>query len=146
MQRSIGVAAAALSLVTGGVIVSASSHADDLVRVLIGPHTLQDHHWQRLQTGGAVAALSTTEDPAQVSLVGAVRLDVAPGTFVDRFRAIERIERGKTVRQIGRFSETPCVQDLAALTLDARDVESLRRCRPGDCGLQLPSEGGSRTA
>lgn len=140
MHRSIGLAAAALSAFTASVVASAPPPVEDLVRVLIGQRNLEDHQWQRLRTGGAVAALSTTEDPAQVSLVGAVRLNVPPEAFVDRFRAIERIERGKTVRQIGRFSATPCVQDLAALTLDSRDVESLRRCRPGDCGLQLPSE------
>ena len=134
---------AAMSLLTVSALASSpagSGDPDDLVRVLIGHHKLEDQHWERLRTGAAVAALSTSEDPARVSLVGAVRLDVAPETFVDRFRVIERIERGKSVRQIGRFSATPCVEDLRSLTLDPRDVESLRRCKPGDCGMQLPSE------
>ena len=123
-----------------GALAAAPAGSDDLVRTLIGRTSFEDKHWQRLQDGGAVAALSTSGDPAQVSLVGAVRLDVPPEMFVERFKQIERIERGKTVRQIGRFSATPCLQDLAGLTLDPKDVDSLRDCKPGDCGMQLPAD------
>ena len=140
IRRSSGLALVVCVAAAAAVTGAAPAGSDDLVRVLIGHSAFGERHWQRFEGGGAVAALSTSADPAQVSLVGAVRVDVPPDTFVDRFRQIERIERGKTVRQIGRFSQVPCIEDLAALTLDPRDLDSLRDCRPGDCGLQLPGE------
>jgi hypothetical protein len=140
LHRSSGLVLLVCTAAAAAVAGAAPAESGDLVRILIGQAAFGERHWERLEGGGAVAALSTSADPAQVSLVGAVRVDVPPDTFVERFRQIERIERGKTVRQIGRFSQEPCVDDLAALAVDPRDVDSLRKCRPGDCGLQLPTE------
>ena len=57
--------------------------------------------------------------------------------FVDRFRDIERFEKGPGIPQIGRFSNPPRLEDLALLTLPAKDVAALARCHPGDCDLKL---------
>ena len=38
---------------------------------------------------------------------------------------------------IGRFSDPPTPADLHNLSLDERDLEAIRECTPGDCGLKL---------
>jgi hypothetical protein len=44
------------------------------------------------------------------------------------------------VKQIARFSDPPVLEDLQALTLDDDDVNDIRHCRPGDCGLKLSAD------
>jgi hypothetical protein len=67
----------------------------------------------------------------------AVRLDAPDEALVEWVREIEAFKRGPFVTAIRRFSEPPVAEDLEGLTLDAADVESIRRCRPGSCGLKL---------
>ena len=38
---------------------------------------------------------------------------------------------------IGRFSHPPRIEDLQGLTLDDKDLEDIRKCEPGDCGVKL---------
>jgi len=52
-------------------------------------------------------------------------------------RRIEQLQQGPYVPAMGRFSNPPRIDDLAALSLDDDDLGDLRRCRPGDCGVKL---------
>lgn len=76
-------------------------------------------------------------DRHEVATAGAVRIDVPPGLFVDRFNDIVSFKRSPLVLQIGKFSSPPRLDDLERLALDQADVDALRRCRVGNCGLQL---------
>ena len=49
-----------------------------------------------------------------------VYVDAPSSRFVDRFRDIERFERGPGILQIGRFCSAPRIEDLASLTLSAK--------------------------
>jgi hypothetical protein len=66
-----------------------------------------------------------------------VRLDVSAEGFIERFREIERFERGPGIPQIGRFSAPPTYADLETLTLETSDIDALRNCHPGDCPIKL---------
>lgn len=94
---------------------------------------------QALDAGNAV--IRTLETPVRQELahVGAVYIDAPPERLLERFRDIERFERGPGVPQIGRFGSTPQIGDLASLTLPAADVKALADCRPWACDLQLPA-------
>jgi hypothetical protein len=70
----------------------------------------------------------------------AIRIGASADTFVGWIRRIEELKKSEYVRGIQRFSDPPRLDDLASLTLDDEDLESLRRCRPGDCGLKLSAE------
>lgn len=75
----------------------------------------------------------------EVAVAGAVRIRAAKAAFFDRARDIARFKTGPDVLQIGRFSDPPALEDLAALTIDEADFD-LRSCRVGDCGIRLPAE------
>jgi hypothetical protein len=77
--------------------------------------------------------------PGEVAVVGAARVTGRKETFVDRFHDIARFKRGPDVLQIGRFSDAPTMDDLAALTIDRDDFDG-RACRVRDCGVRLPAE------
>jgi hypothetical protein len=73
----------------------------------------------------------------QLAVFVATRLNAQPDALVAWTRAIAELKRSKFVLAIGRFSDPPRPSDLEELTLDQRDLDAIRQCRPGDCGLKL---------
>jgi hypothetical protein len=76
----------------------------------------------------------------EVATLGVVQLRVPSALYIERLRDIVAFKKSAAVLQIGRFSDPATVDDLANLTLDANDLEDLRRCRPRSCGVQLSAE------
>jgi hypothetical protein len=74
---------------------------------------------------------------AQVAVFVATRLNAQPDALAAWIRAIAELKRSRFVLAIGRFSDPPRPSDLEGLTLDPRDLDAIRGCRPGDCGLKL---------
>jgi len=74
---------------------------------------------------------------AQLAVFVATRLNAPPDALVAWTRAIAELKRSKFVLAIGRFSDPPRPSDLTDLTLDQRDLDAVRQCRPGACGLKL---------
>lgn len=108
--------------------------------------------WQRFQrdelrlsaadvdeaTSGRIAAASPEPGrPHELVAAGAV---VVRGRTSDLVRAAEDVDgfvRGHWVHQVGRFSETPTLDDLAVLTFDDGELAPLRHCRPASCAFKL---------
>lgn len=112
-----------------------------------GPHTLLGHHLgfsardlQELERGEPIARSLDASDPREIALVGATRVEVPRAYFLARFRDIEEFKRGPLVLQVGTFSDPPRLEDVEGLTLPEEDLRDLRRCRPGDCDVKLPTE------
>jgi hypothetical protein len=53
------------------------------------------------------------------------------------FRDVAALRKSGYLLQMGRFSPTPRIDDLAALTLDDDDLEDIHDCRPERCGVKL---------
>jgi hypothetical protein len=70
-------------------------------------------------------------------MFAAARLHVGPEALMSWTRVIDTLHRGPFVKAIGRFSSMPVESDVDGLTLDAGDLDALRRCRPGDCKVKL---------
>ena len=75
----------------------------------------------------------------EIGVAGAVLVNAPKARFMDRARDIVRFKRGPDVLQIGRFSNPPKIEDLAALTVDADDFDP-RSCRLHDCDTRLPAD------
>jgi hypothetical protein len=90
----------------------------------------------RLDRDQVVARVLPGED-GQLAVFVATRLNAPPDALVAWTRAIAELKRSKFVLVVGRFSDRPSLSDLDQLTLDQRDLDAIRRCRPGDCGLKL---------
>jgi hypothetical protein len=84
-----------------------------------------------------VLARVLSGNDGQLAVFVATRLNAQPDALVAWMRAIAELKRSKFVLAIGRFSDPPSPSDLDPLTLDQRDLDGIRRCRPGDCGLKL---------
>jgi hypothetical protein len=75
----------------------------------------------------------------QLAIFVATRLNAPPDALAAWTRAIAELKRSKFVLAVGRFSDPPTTADLDSLSLEDRDLESIRECVPGDCGLKLSS-------
>ncbi|OFW12460.1 MAG: hypothetical protein A3H29_13085 [Acidobacteria bacterium RIFCSPLOWO2_02_FULL_67_21] len=131
----VGVGATAL-IASSSPPAQPDGSAQALLRQKMGFSTAEV---QALDAGHAVIRTLETPVRQEIAHVGAVYIDAPPERLLERFRDIERFERGPGVPQIGHFGSTPQVEDLASLTLPAADVKALAACRPGACDLQLPA-------
>lgn len=68
-----------------------------------------------------------------------VQVNVSSDVLISRFRDITNFKKSEQVLAIGKFTSPPRLQDLQALTLDSDDVEAIRVCEVGRCGLKLSS-------
>lgn len=93
-----------------------------------------------LDRGRAIARSLETSSGREIATLGAIRIRIPAVFYADSLRAITTFKRGAAVLQIGTFGTPARGDDVAGLTLEADDVDSLRRCRAGDCDLQLSSE------
>ena len=93
-----------------------------------------------IQRGKAFAKILPTSNPSDIFVSGVVYIRAKPAAY---FQFMQDTTRRKTVAGYlgaGEFSAPPTVADLAGLSLEHDDIEDLKKCRPGDCELQLPEE------
>jgi hypothetical protein len=100
--------------------------------------------WIELEAGdvrnlhaGRIVAKTVPARGNEIAVFIAGTIDVDPDAFIAAVRDPERLWRSQHVPHVRRFSTPPRLQDLDALHLNAGDVEAIRRCRPGDCGVKL---------
>ena len=92
-----------------------------------------------LQRGKVVRHGLDATASGEVAVAGAVRVNAPKAALLDRVRDIVRFKQGGDVLQIGRFSDPPILDDLAALVVDRDDFDP-RSCRLGDCGVRLSAD------
>ena len=90
----------------------------------------------RMDAGEPIVEIVPARD-GHIALLAAIRVDVTPERFLAWSAKAERLQKGRYVPEIGRFSNPPRLADLAGMTADPRDLDDLRKCRPGRCGLKL---------
>jgi hypothetical protein len=93
-----------------------------------------------LDLGRPVVKSLKSEDRREIAAAGAIKVAVPVEFLVDRFRDIVAFKKSPIVRQIGKFSDVPRLQELAGLTLESSDIDALRRCRVADCGINLSAD------
>jgi hypothetical protein len=90
-----------------------------------------------LAGGNPAARILDPSVPTEVVPFGTVRVSASAEFFVEKFRDIATFKKGREVLQIGKFHSPPRLEDLDALTLGQDEIETLKRCRVGDCGLKM---------
>ena len=139
-SRESFVLPALLGLGLGAALLNAASSAvqsGPLVDTLLQRERLFEADLRALHAGEAVVKSLDTPVRQELAVFGVVYVETPAARFVDRFRDIERFERGPGIPQIGRFGNPPRLEDLASLTLPAKDVAAVASCRPGECDMKL---------
>jgi hypothetical protein len=89
------------------------------------------------QRGVVVRALPGAD--RQIGVIAVTAISIGPDAFVSRMRADGGVKHAELLS--GHFSDPPVLEDLAPISLDAGDMDRLRRlCRPGDCRLNLADD------
>jgi hypothetical protein len=94
--------------------------------------------------GGAPVAKALDTDRREVAIVGAVRVKAPRERLFDQYRNVAGLRRSQVFMEVGTFSSTPRVEDLRGLTFEDYDLDTIRECKPGDCGVRLPAESMAR--
>ena len=89
--------------------------------------------------GRAVVKVLDTQDKRDVAVFAIITADVPREVYVQRVQDFQTSLRTPTRTQFGIFSDPAAAADLAALTVDNRDIADLKDCRPGDCKVKLPA-------
>ena len=92
-----------------------------------------------IRNGRPVAKDLPSRIPDEIFVFGAVYVHADPEKYIRFASDIERLRKLPEFLAIGTFSNPPQLSDLKDFTLDGDDVEALRKCKPGDCDVQLPA-------
>ena len=82
----------------------------------------------------------------EVAIFAAVRADISGDRLTAWVRRIDALKRSRVVMAVGRFSQPPRLEDLAAVALEPGELDELRQCRPGRCNLKLSASDIARLA
>ncbi len=90
----------------------------------------------QLDRGEPVARVLPGEG-VEVAVFATVPVSVDGDRLVAWIRRIEALKKSAYVLAIARFSDPPCLEDLAALSLEDSELETIRACKLGECALKL---------
>ena len=90
--------------------------------------------------GGAPVAKALDTDRREVAIVGAVQVKAPRERLFEQYRNVAGLRRSRVFMEVGTFSSAPRVEDLRGLTFEDSDLDAIRECKPGDCGVRLPAE------
>jgi hypothetical protein len=114
---------------------TAAREVHDLLKQL----GLSDGDLSLLERGEPLARVLDT-DRRQVGVAGAVRVRSSRDRLLARFRDLSYLARSDMVLALGEFSTPPSADDMRGLTFEEHDLNSVRDCEPGDCGVRLPQD------
>ena len=128
--------ACAVAVLCGTAVTIPATEHSDLFAFFSPWLTLSASEHTRLGRGEVIARALPAED-GQLAVFAAARFRGSPESLIAWTHAIEQLKHGPFVIAVRRFSAPPSVADLDSLTLDAADLDALRRCQPGNCDVKL---------
>jgi hypothetical protein len=121
------------------VLAAAESDIDWTIREVLTRHLrFTGGELSELQGDKVVRHGLDSGAAGEVGVVGAVKVRARKAAFLARVHDIARFKSGPDILQIGKFSHTPKLDDLAALTVDSGDFD-VTSCRQRNCGVRLPA-------
>src|SRR5882762_7062233 len=92
-----------------------------------------------VERGEPVVKVLETRDRRDVAVFGIITTPVAREQYVRALRDFPTSLRTPNRTQLGIFSNPATESDVAAVTINNRDVADMKNCKPGDCVVKLPA-------
>jgi hypothetical protein len=128
-----------LAAAAGSAALAQSIEIEPVLRTVLTMHLrFSDRELNEIRQGRVAKHGLPSRAAGEVAVAGAVRIGAPKAAFFARVRDIAHFKNGPEVVQIGRFSNPPVLDDLAALTVSEDDFDA-PSCRVGDCGIRLPA-------
>src|SRR4051812_28953511 len=99
---------------------------------------LTDDQIAMIGRGEPIVKVLPSRNPLELFVFGAVFVNAAPEAYVALAFDMNRLRKSPNYLGVGRFSDPPLLSDLNGFALEPDDIASLRTCKPGKCGVQLP--------
>jgi hypothetical protein len=142
MRRKFVQVVVFVSLIAGiSLRVGSQSKTPDLNAFFTQKIGLKKDQVANIRNGKPVALDLKSRIPDEVFVFGAVYINAEPEKYVKFITDIERLSKLPEYPGIGKFSNPPQAADMKNFELDSDDITALKKCKPGDCMLQLPSRG-----
>ncbi len=93
-----------------------------------------------MEKGEIVVKRVKTAKDQDVAVFGIVKIAERRPVTMAEFRESFSQRGNKEMEGKGRFSDLPNISDLATLELEDRDFDELRKCRIGDCDINMSSK------
>jgi hypothetical protein len=125
------------------VLAASSQETDDtsephrFFREYVG---LNEQQIATIRSGKALARIVESRAPDEVFVFGAVYVESTPEKYVTLASNMDSLRKLPNYLAIQEFSDPPQLSDLDGFTLDEQDIQELKKCKPGHCEVQLPSE------
>ncbi len=101
---------------------------------------LTDDQIANVDRGKAVARVLPTPEPSEVVVFGAVYINASSESYLKAAQNLDYLRALPNYLGIRQFSTPPNLADLEGFVLEDQDINDLKKCRPGKCELQLPTE------
>jgi hypothetical protein len=92
----------------------------------------------RLESGTPLVSVLDAKE-RDIAVFSAIELPptVTPERFIAWLHDVAEFRKSSYVTNVRRFSTPARLEELGELTLDDKDLDDIRECRPGQCGLKL---------
>jgi hypothetical protein len=127
-------------LLLASVVVCHSQDTGQLYTFFKQNIRLNDSEIAGIEQGKAVAKVLDSLTPSEVFVFGAVSINAQPSAYVHLASDLDSLKSLPNYLAIQRFSDPPQLSDLHGFGIDADDVDDLKKCKPGNCEVQLPVE------
>ena len=109
---------------------------DEVWRYTLPEAVISEGGRTKIDAGTAVVEVLPARD-RELAVFGVVKVGIDSHRLVSWMRQVEELQRSTYIPLAHRFSDPPTLDDVRELTLDDQDLDDLRECRPGKCGLKL---------
>lgn len=126
-------------MIAACVLPGASQATPDLQTFFQQDIKLSPDQIAAIQKGEPVAKNLPSRQPAEVFLFGAIYIKAAPEKYLQFARDFDRMRKLPNYLALGVFSDPPRPSDLKGFSFDKDDIQALKKCKPGDCLIQMPA-------
>lgn len=126
------------AIVTAGTTISAS---DPPFNVLDGCTSIAPADRARLDTNAPIVRVLPSRGH-QVGVIAVMRINADAPRLIAWTRDIADLKKNALVKGIQRFSSPPALTDVASLTFDESDLDSIRSCTSADCDIKITAAEG----
>ena len=99
---------------------------------------LNDDQIAAIRGGKAIARILDSRTPDEVFVFGAVHVQSSPEDYLKLASDVDALRKLPNYLAIQKFGDPPRLADLDGLKLEADDIRELRKCKTGDCEVQMP--------
>jgi hypothetical protein len=123
-------------VLTALFVTGFSISGDEAWRFVLPDAVISDSNGAKVQAGSAVVEVLPARD-GELAVFGVVKVKIDRERLFSWVRRVEDLQRSTYIPLARRFSDPPTLDDVRELALDDQDLDDLRECHPGKCGVKL---------